>query len=750
MAKLLIILFFGLISLSNQSFCQAGSLLKPDSTLKIFIENNKKGIKNNSGEVILNPVYDQLGWSDQIERPEISSLGYQKNNLWGLFNAELKTVATTKYSTLLPLNNEMFIASIMGKYSRTDFYGLIDDQGNTIIDFSYRNLIPAGQYLIAATKQKNTIQFGLISSDGKEILPFEYFQIRFLGASKFEITTNNNVKSLIFLERKPKTILQNFDSISDFKNGVAVIYKNGTQGLISEEGKILLSIKYKKIEWNNGEKINVTPVDHWEIFNQEAKLLLAASADTVFFLNDSLLVRNTSYFSALYHWELEKDLSLLKGRFMGVFADQFILENNTKSVLVSSDSTKENRYFEGEIAWNKDYLFEQKQSFSGKYNVLYNAAGKAILADSFKLMQESIAVKADGFWGLYDVDFNEIIPSLYDEIIPTSAQQIIVKFRGEYGVIDQENKWIFPPKYREIEEISYGTYKGVNKYLREFIINENYQTEAKLYYDVYDNYIVESDIEGKSRLVNRMGEPLSLFLKGKYAGQIEAGILFREIDQLRFLDSKGKRLFQIEKYDSVFLCDDEFFPIVKNGQQGFIDHQGLLRVANRYDSVRPYQDDMSAVKIRSSWGFIDRREVLQIQPYFKAVSDFKNGVALVNYNDKYGLINKEGKYMLEANYEKIEKVGAFYILHKNHKFGAATSTANIIAHPNYDAIEVMGSYLKVKQYNKFRILDSNGKQLLANEYDTIVYDHGRNLFFCKKHAKTQQVFLTDLLQGKQP
>lgn len=750
MAKLLIILFFGLLSLSNQSFCQADSFMSTDSTLKIFTENNKKGIKNASGEVILNPVYDLLGWSDEVERPKINSLGYQKDKLWGLINPEMQSVVSAKYSSLYPLNNELFVAGLLGRYSKTNFYGLIDADGKIQIEFRYRNLIPAGDHLIAAAMHNKKIQFGLINSEGKEILPFQYFQIRFLGSNKYEITENNNMKSLIFLERKPKIILQDFDSISDFKNGVAIIYKNGMQGLISEAGKILLSIKYKKIDWNNGEKIIVTPVNQWEIYNTNIKKKQTAIADTSFYLNDSLLVKNIGDYSELYHTKLKEPLTLLKGKFLGVFMNQFLLKKDNKVFMVNNDSTIENRFFEGEVIWNNNYFIVQKQRFEGKYFALYNAKGKEILADTFKLLEESIALQTDAFWGLYDAEFKEILPALYDEIIPTSTQHFIVKFRGEYGLVDENNNWVFSPKYREIEEIKPGIFKGVNKFLREFIITEDFQVEAKLYYDIYDDFIVESDIEGNSRLVNTDGESISTFFKGKYVGHNTSGILFREAEKLKYYNQEGKKQFQIENYDSVFLTEEEFFPVIKDGQHGFIDRQGLLRVANRYDAVRPYQDEMAAVKIRTHWGFIDRREVLQIQPYFKEVSDFIDGVTFVNYNNKYGLINKAGEYLLEANYDKIEKIGNFYILRKNNKWGAATSKANIIAHPNYQSIEVMGDFLKVKQYDKYRILNSSGNFVLNEEYDQIIYDAERLLFFCKKEAKSQQVFLTDLLKGEEP
>ncbi|MBK6266822.1 WG repeat-containing protein [Marivirga sp. S37H4] len=721
-----------------------------DSLHKIFSVNQKKGIKDSNGKVVLPAIYDELGWSDNLSRPHINYLGYKKDKLWGLFDAELNPVSPPQYVALYPLNEDLYIASIKGKYSRTNFYGLIDKEGKVKTRFSYRNLLPAGEFIIAASKQNNTIQFGLLNSDGKKLLPFDYFQIRHLGSNKFELTENSGEKSLIFLNKKPEVIHQNLDSISDFQDGVAILFRNGKQGLIAEDGRLLLPLKYKEIEWNNGKNIYATTLDQWQILDQETNLVQEIAADTVFFLNDSLLIKNTAGFSEVYHFHDEEVLSSLKGKFLGVFGDCFILKKGGLINLVSEDSSKRNVGFSGEVYWNEDYFIGERKKFSGNKYELINKAGATIVADTFHFMPNSITVRKNGFWGLYNLNFQEVIPGLYDEIQPVGNSHYMVKFRKRMGVIDESNNWIISPEYIQLKKIGIGIYHGVDKFLVEFIISGSHKAEARLHYDIYGDIIVETDVQEKFRLVDERGIAITDFSTGSYAGHNDKGILFRNGDKLSFYNSSGQKTFQITGYDTVFLSTDEYIPIIKNNSYGFINYQGLLRIANRYDSVRNFQEELAAVKIRNNWGFIDRSEKLQIQPYFSEVSDFRNGFAVVKLNDKYGIINAEGKYEIDADYDQIIELNGFYLLNKNKQWGVADENGRVLNYPSYESIEVLGDYFKVKKYGKYRILDKNVHTVIDNQYDKVIYDEERHLFLCMKRGEKHQVFLTDLLKGKNP
>lgn len=747
MAKLVFIFLIGWFFYLGHSLCQARPLSLSDSTHKVFYENQKKGIKNNRGEVLVPAKYDDFGWSDRKSYSN-KFLGYQKDDLWGLLDDSFNAITSPKFTSLIPLDQESYIASVLGKYSQTNFYGLINSEGGVEMDFTFRNLIPAGNYLIAASSQGKRIQFGLIDKKGKEVLPFEYFHLKYLGRNKFEVTDNKGITSLFAIDRRPEVLFADIDSVSSFKDGVAIIYKEGRQGLISDEARLLLPIKYKEIEWNDNS-IYVTSLKEWQVIDK-GKVIHSTSADSIFYLNDSLLVKNVGQYSEIYHFPTDKILVRRNGSFLGVFANYFIIRTKQNLQLVPQDSTLSTLNFSPHGYWNDNYFIAEKKEFSGKTYQILNRRGKKLVADTFKFLPNMIAVGNNGFWSVFDNDFNEVIPSLYSSVIATDTTQFIVQFQNSYGVVNRNNDWVIPPNYLSIEEIDKGIYLGVNKYLHEFILTGEHNIESRLYYDLYGNHIIEKDIDNNIRLVNNEGNALTENMKGRYAGHSEDGILIRNGDQIKYYNSSGKKQFQINGYDSVFINSDEFIPIKKNGSFGFIDQQGLLRIANRYDSVAAFSEDMAAVKIRSGWGFIDTRESLRIQPYFTQVSDFKNGLSVVKFKGKFGVIDKTGAYKIEAAYDNILLENGIYLLQKGNQWGIANSFAKVILYPNYDQITSSGDYFIVKKYDKFKVLNREGKEEIGTQFDHIFYDPSSTFFISAKDGKKKQVFLTDLLKGKTP
>jgi len=749
MAKLIYIFLIPWSLFAYASQAQAYAKFPHDSTLEVFSEQGKKGVRNEKGSILLNAEYQAFGWSDGLIRKTTNFIGYKQNNLWGLMSHNLQEISRPKYATLVPFEEDLFVISMKSKYSKVSFYGLIKSNGKTKIKPTYRNLYPAGNYLISAIKRGQSIYFGIINASGKNIVPFEYFHISYLGNDNYVVTDENGHKDLIKLSPKPKKLLENTDSVSRFRDGVAIIFKNGKQGLIRQDGKILLPIEYKKIEWNKGKHIYVTPLDEWTILNQKGEVKETQKADSLFYLNDSLLVKNTSSFAQIFNIYTNENRQAFHADIMGVFGDYYILRNNAYTYIAPDSNKTISPKFNSEVQWNKDFFAAKKQTYQGQKDMIINKMGKSIAVDSFYFWKESIALKIKDNWGVYDKNLNEIIPALYKKII-RNGDQYIVKFKDQYGVINQENEWIIPPQYIRIEAIDNLHYKLVDNYLREFISNQKVKSEAQLYYDFHGKYGIEQDVNNQFRLINNEGHALSEFKTGTYSGHGKSGILFRNGNQHILLDSLGKELFKINNYDTIIFSDDDYLTIQKNGQWGFINQEGILRIANRYDEVRPFYNERSAIRIRNAWGFINRQEEIAIQPYYSEVSDFEHNTAFVRLNNKYGLIDTDGDFIIEAEYDEIVKEKAYYLLRKASKWGIANSEGKVITYPTYDDITVGAYFIKVEKYGTVRILSSDGSNLINKQFDNIYYDCKRDMFLAKKKAKREQVFLTDILTGKYP
>jgi hypothetical protein len=399
--------------------------------------------------------------------------------------------------------------------------------------------------------------------------------------------------------------------------------------------------------------------------------------------------------------------------------------------------------------WNKDFFVAKRKTYKGSEQIIFNTKGNSIVVDSFIFSHEVVKLKVKSNWGVFDKELQEIIPTYYQKIT-ANGDQYIVNFKDQYGVINQKNEWVIPPLYREIKPINNTHYKIVDKYLREFIADGKQKYEAKLYYDFYGEYGIEQDVNRQFRLIDQKGNVISDFRNGTYSGHGETGILFRNGDQHILLNKLGEVLFRINKYDTIIASDDEYLAIKKSGKWGFINEEGILRIANRYDSVRSFNDNKSAIKIRNAWGFINRQEDIVVQPYYSEVSNFKHNTAFVRFNSKYGLIDERGDFIIEAEYDEIVKEKEFYLLRKGSKWGIANSQGKMITYPTYDNIIVGDDFLEVEKYGNVRILSIDGTNLINQQYDNIYYDQKENLFLAKKLAKREQVFLTDILTGKYP
>ncbi len=749
MTKLLYIFLIPWSLFAYASLAQAYSDFPKDSTLEVFSEKGKKGIRNESGNILLDAEYQAFGWSDGKTQKLNEYIGYQQNDLWGLMTTDFELISKPKYNSLIPLSDDFFIVSEKSKYSKVLFYGIIKANGKHKIKPCYRNIYPAGNHLITATKKEKDISFGIINSSGKINVPFEYFHIAYLGHNNFILTKNNGQKELIKLDSKPELLLENMDSVSTFRDGVAIIFRNGKQGLIRQDGKILLPVDYKKIEWNNGKHIYVTPLDQWTIFNQKGRETSKQEADSIFFLNDSLLIKNTSSFAQIYNSRSKENQQTFLGEIIGTFGNNFILKKSHQTFIAQDSNKIMSEKFADEVQWNKDFFVAKKKVYAGYENIIINVEGKSIKVDSCIFSDSLIALKIKSNWGVFDKNLKEVIPPLYQENHGNGAH-FKVNFKGQYGVIDHENTWIIPPHYQEIEPIDSLHYKLVDKYLREFVSDGKEKSEARLYYDFYGDFGVEQDVNHKSRLIDKKGNALSEFQNGKYISHGKSGIIFKNENQHILLNHSGIELFKISNYDTVIFSEDEYLAIQKNENWGFINKNGVLRIANRYDTVRSFQNDRSAIKIRNSWGFINRNEDLVIQPYYSEVSDFENNTAFVQLNNKFGLIDINGTFIIEAEYDEILKEKGLYLLRKGSKWGIANSKGKIISFPNYDSIIVGDHFIKVKKYGTVRMLSKQGSNLIDNQYDEIYFDEKSKVFLAKKKATREQVFLTDILSGDYP
>lgn len=162
MKKLFCLLFFGFLISSNCSFAQTLSGELSVNDVVIFSENEKFGLKDKAGNIIVEPEYKKL------IRVGDSSWIVQKGNKFGLMDTNGNYLVEPKYR---------HVDRVMGKYAKlgnSKDYGLYNEKGEIIILPEYSRIDPLfGEMFLTYKNYK----YGIVDHTGKVILENEYDDI---------------------------------------------------------------------------------------------------------------------------------------------------------------------------------------------------------------------------------------------------------------------------------------------------------------------------------------------------------------------------------------------------------------------------------------------------------------------------------------------------------------------------------------------------------------------------------------------
>lgn len=224
-----------------------------DPTKIVFKQNNRMGVMNFSGEVLIPAVYAAI----------YTAYGYcivSQDSLWGLVNEENKILLPIQYDFVNALSPTRFVVErgkerslvsnlgeMIASYPFIDIslhdgliriqnegkFGFVDTSGNILIPCQYD--IAEGFYEgLAKVELNNKTSF--IDPKGKLLFDFTYKR---LTLSEDRVIIDNKEKSGI-MDRQGKVLLKpQYDEISGFFHGVASIKKGKKYGWMYKDGQVL-------------------------------------------------------------------------------------------------------------------------------------------------------------------------------------------------------------------------------------------------------------------------------------------------------------------------------------------------------------------------------------------------------------------------------------------------------------------------------------------------------------------------------
>jgi hypothetical protein len=266
-------LFIGLISFSSEK--------KKD--LKLIYKDRKYGLQDADGNVVVEPVYNNVIWKEK------DLICFQLNDKWGLFNNEGKMITEIKYNSIGPVSETTgFMVAKAGNYFgyldkfgkersefkfeeaenfNTDFapvkmngkWGVINTGCQFVIPADYEDIKKSTNYLFAVKSHvrdsivavKKNGRWGYVSLKNELLIPFNYTDAS--ECSEGIVWVKNSTGKWGAVDYENKTVLPfEFDNFSPEKNlffhQTAIVSRHNMYGVIDKNGKMLVPDTFDQVK----------------------------------------------------------------------------------------------------------------------------------------------------------------------------------------------------------------------------------------------------------------------------------------------------------------------------------------------------------------------------------------------------------------------------------------------------------------------------------------------------------------------
>lgn len=418
---------------------------KDVSTLKTYlsvIENNKWGVIDNKGNMIIDLNYDEMIIiPNQTKDVFICTYNIDYNSetySTKVINEDGKQILT-EYNEVTAIENtdgtNIWYEDNILKFKKDGKYGLIDFEGKIIVEAEYDNI-----YALSGIKDTLIIEKsgkkGLINNKTSEIIinP-EYAEITTISDNHENgyIVKNESNKYGLIANDKTKILEEKYDDIKRVTgNGYYVVVENGKVEVINKTGSIILDSGFDSIEEIQIDKFVVIKDGKYAVIDKDGKTLInpeyenikLATADsyiaqkngkTGIIKNDgSILIdfeyERISYIEIADFFQAEKDdfkTDIIDRNFKKVLTDIIISELNTEDGYLRIREGKDYKYY--------NFKFEEKTN-------------KEILSTNTLFL-----VKENGKYGYENKNGERIVDCIYDD----------AKEQNEYGycAVMKDGKW---------------------------------------------------------------------------------------------------------------------------------------------------------------------------------------------------------------------------------------------------------------------------------------------------------------------
>ncbi len=390
--------------------------------------------------------------------------------LFPILLASCKKEVSTEFYPIKDYSYVGILKSGVRKTVKDSKQGAIDKKNKTILPNAYINVGVVGDKIVYLKEKK----MGITSLTGKNLLKNEYRYI-YPIQENYLIKDKNKEKFGIIDSSEKIIVSPIYDSITPFKEDMAIVISDKKYGVIDKSGKEIVAPQYDYIqEYSNGMAMIIT------------------QGKKAGFLNKSGVEVFDDIFTYTEPFEGESTMVVIDKEFGVVNKEgKYLIGLQPERInLLGNDlySIKEN---------NKVYLIEmtgKKISNQGYDNI----GGK---------IEELISVSLEDKFGYINSKGKEIIPIRYTELGEVRNGLIIAKdeVTQKFGVINLKNKYVVEAKYSYILSRTEDLFIVGDENSKEGVVNKEGEIILPLEYTnlefKYDNLVVGDNKQGDYKYI---------------------------------------------------------------------------------------------------------------------------------------------------------------------------------------------------------------------------------------------------------
>ena len=411
---------YGIIDFSGKKITkpiyeEIESLEYKEGTL-IIKQNGKYGIIDINGKQIIKPEYDKVesdeyytSENDYMEAGFIVQNKTEAGYRYGYINKEGKKILETQYNEINRIVEIKSNKDIYLLVSKNGKYGVLKNE-QEIISKIYEEIEYNKQNELFIV-QKDSKQ-GVISLEGKEILPIEYDYILLTGS---KITAKRGESTEIYNKKGDKERTQYENSIETANENYTITMDNEERfGVANKDGQTLIKNQYQYIEYAFDNYFIVTQNGKVGVIDINRGIIINFQYDIIQKVKDKKVlqaIETKTNTIEMYNSKLEKQISI-QDAILYTYDNYIKLLSNNDMKYLDND---------GNIASNKELL---------KNNEIY-------------------AYSKNGKWGFINSNDIILVEPNYDIVTEFNQYGYAgIKKDEKWGVVNKEGKIIVEPSYK--------------------------------------------------------------------------------------------------------------------------------------------------------------------------------------------------------------------------------------------------------------------------------------------------------------